>query len=145
MKLVAPAAGQVLFEQGELGLLAALAQRRLQLELAVEVILDRALVAAGDEDEMLDTGLARLVDHVLDQRPVDHRQHFLRNGLGGGEEAGTEAGDGEYGLADRFHGACRCLGVAGGRGSRDTLRTGKPYLVPYVKHVPQKWEPVSEA
>ena len=26
--------------------------------------------------------------------------------------------------------------------SGNTLRTGKPYLVPYVKHVPQEWEPV---
>ena len=34
------------------------------------------------------------------------------------------------------------VGVAGGRALGDTLRTGKPYLVPYVKHVPQEWEPV---
>jgi hypothetical protein len=33
---------------------------------------------------MLDAGFARLVDHVLDQRAVDNRQHLLRHGLGGG-------------------------------------------------------------
>ncbi len=81
----------------------ALAQRHLQLELAVEMVLDDALVAPGDEDEMLDAGLPRLVDDMLDHRPVDHRQHLLGHGLGGGQEAGPEAGDGEDGFANRFH------------------------------------------
>ena len=45
---------------------------------------DHALVAAGDEDEMLDPRLARLVDHILQRRAVDDGQHFLRHGLGGG-------------------------------------------------------------
>ena len=80
-----------------------LEQRHFQLELAVEMILDDALVAAGDEDEMLDAGLARLVDDVLDQRPVDDRQHFLRHGLGRGQEPGAEAGDGKNGFADGVH------------------------------------------
>jgi hypothetical protein len=35
------------------------------------MILDDDLVAAGDEDEMFDAGLARFVDHMLNQRPVD--------------------------------------------------------------------------
>ena len=39
-----------------LGLLAARGQRGVELEHAVEMILDHALVAAGDEDEMLDAG-----------------------------------------------------------------------------------------
>ena len=73
-----------------------------ELELAVEMVLDDALVAAGDEDEMLDAGLARLVDHVLDQRPVDHRQHLLRHGLGGGQEPGAEPGDGKTALRIGF-------------------------------------------
>ena len=68
--------------------------------MAVEMILDRALVAPGDEDEMLDARGARLIDHVLDQRPVDHGQHFLRHRLARRQEAGAEAGDGKYGLAD---------------------------------------------
>ena len=67
------------------------------------MVLDHGLVAAGDEDEVLDAGLARLVDDVLDERPVDDRQHFLRHGLGRRQEPGAEAGDGEYGFADEFH------------------------------------------
>ena len=61
------------------------------------------LVAAGDEDEVLDAGLARLVDHILERRPVDDGQHLLRHGLGGGQEARAEAGDGEDGLAERIY------------------------------------------
>ena len=64
------------------------------------MILDHALVAAGDEDEMLDAGFARLVDHMLDHRPVDHGQHFLRHRLGRGQKACAEPGDGKHGLAD---------------------------------------------
>ena len=54
---------------------------------------------------------ARLVDDMLDQRPVDHRQHFLRHGLGGRQEPGAEAGDGEDGFADGF---MRCRWAEGG-------------------------------
>ena len=71
------------------------------------MILDDALVAPGDEDEVLDAGLARLVDDVLDQRPVDHRQHLLGHGLGGGQEPGAEAGDGKNSFANRDVMWCR--------------------------------------
>ena len=67
------------------------------------MVLDHALVAAGDEDEMLDAGLACFVHHVLDERPVQHGQHFLRHGLGRRQEAGPEAGDGKDGFADAGH------------------------------------------
>ncbi len=71
--------------------------RNVELEfvLLVEVILDDALVAPGDEDEMLDPCLARLVHRQLDDRPVHHRQHFLRHGLGGWQEARSEPATGK--------------------------------------------------
>src|SRR5260370_6136192 len=65
--------------------------------------LDDALVAAGDEDEMLDAGFFGLVDHILDQWLVDDGQHFLWHRLGGGQDAGAEAGDRKNGFTD-FHG-----------------------------------------
>ena len=68
------------------------------------MVLDDRLVAAGDEDEMLDAGGPRLIDHVLDHRAVDDGQHLLRHRLGGGQEAGTEARHGKDGLADTFLG-----------------------------------------
>jgi hypothetical protein len=57
---------------------------------------------------------------VLDQRPVDHRQHLLRHGLGGRQEPGAEACGGENGFADRSHEIASiviasrfiCLGIA---------------------------------
>ena len=75
-------------------------QRVLQLELAVEVVLDDALVAPGDEDEVLDAGGAGLVHHVLDQGAVDDGEHLLGHRLGGGKKAGAEASHGEYGFAN---------------------------------------------
>jgi hypothetical protein len=64
------------------------------------MVLDDGLVPAGDEDEMLDAGLARLVHHMLDERPVDHGQHLLGHRLGRRQETGAEPGHGEHGFAD---------------------------------------------
>src|ERR1035437_1575811 len=63
----------------------------LELEVDFEVILDRPLLAAGDDDDLLDTGLDRLFDAVLDDRLVNEREHLLRLCLGGREEAGAPA------------------------------------------------------
>ena len=63
------------------------------------MVLDRALVAAGDEDHLGDAGGGGLLDRVLDQRLVDDRQHLLRARLGRRQEAAAEAGDREYGFA----------------------------------------------
>ena len=77
-----------------------LAHRRFELEGMVEIIDERRFAAAGDEDQLLDPRLARLVDRILDQRPVDDRDHLLGNALGGREQAGAETGDREHRLAD---------------------------------------------
>ena len=94
---------QILRQKRQVRLLAALNQGQFEFELAVEMVLDHRLMAAGDEDKMLDTGLPRLVHHVLDQRAVHHGQHFLRHGLGSRQEAGAETGDREYGFTDTGH------------------------------------------
>jgi len=57
---------------------------------------------------MLDAGLFGFVDDILNQRLVDDGKHFLRHRLGGGQDAGAEAGDRENGFAD-FHGAVGSL------------------------------------
>jgi hypothetical protein len=69
------------------------------------MILDHALVAPGDENKMFDPGVARLIHHILYERAVDDRQHFLGQRLGGGQEARAESGDGEDGLANLLHGS----------------------------------------
>jgi hypothetical protein len=47
-------------------------------------------------------GLDRLVDGVLDQRPVDDRQHLLGQRLGGGKKAGAKAAHRKHCLAQRL-------------------------------------------
>ena len=66
------------------------------------MILDHRLVAAGHEDEMLNSRLARLIDHVLKNWPVDDGQHLLRDRLGRGQKPRAETGDGQHGFADGF-------------------------------------------
>ncbi len=64
------------------------------------MILDHALVAAGDEDEFIDSGSQAFLNGILDQRPVDDRQHFLRHRLGGGQKSGAETGHRQNGFTD---------------------------------------------
>ena len=83
-------------------LLAAPAQRVVEFVGDVEMVLDDALVAPGDEDELLDARRARLVDDVLQDRPVDDRQHLLGHRLGRRQKSRAEAGDRQHRLADGF-------------------------------------------
>ena len=89
-----------LADLGEQLLLAARLEEGLELDRDVEVILDRVLAAAGDQDDVVDAGGDRFFDAVLDDRLVDERQHLLRLRLGGRQEPGAEAGGGEDGLAN---------------------------------------------
>src|SRR5690606_7774406 len=68
------------------------AQRLLQFVRPVEVVLDGPLAAAGDHEDVVEAGVDRLLDDVLDRRLVDDGQHFLGCRLGGGQESGTEPG-----------------------------------------------------
>ncbi|EXI69491.1 MAG: hypothetical protein AW07_04234 [Candidatus Accumulibacter sp. SK-11] len=71
---------------------------RLEFVGGVEVVLDRALVAAGDEDHLANPGCVGFLDRILDQRLVHHSQHFLRAGLGCRQETCAQTGNRE----DRF-------------------------------------------
>ena len=65
----------------------------------VEVVLDRALVPAGHEDDLLEPGGDRLLHYVLNGGLVHERQHLLGLGLRGGQEPGAEPRGREDGLA----------------------------------------------
>jgi hypothetical protein len=69
----------------------------------VEVVLDRTLVAAGDEHHVGDACGGRLLHRVLDQRLVDDRQHLLGARLGDREETAAETGNRENGFGDLAH------------------------------------------
>ena len=83
----------------------------LELEDGVEVVLDRALAAAGDEDRVGDARQVRLLDHVLDQRLVDEREHLLRGGLGRRQEPRPEPADGKDGLHNAHETLLRACGA----------------------------------
>ncbi len=67
------------------------------------MVFDHRLVAAGDENEMFDSRFPRLLDAMLEHRPVDYGQHFLRYGLGGGENARAKAGDRKNGFTNGLY------------------------------------------
>ena len=98
-----------LADLGEQLLLAARLEERLELDRHVEVILDRVLAAAGDQDDVVDARGDRLFDAVLDDRLVDERQHLLRLRLGRRQEPGAEARGRKHGLANDLF-TIHCLG-----------------------------------
>ena len=120
--------------------LAARGHGRLELISHVEMLDDRGFAAAGDEDHLLDPRLARLVHRILDQRAIDHREHFLGDRLGRGQEARAQPRDREDCFSDwlvlrhagsfagggggvnRRHGFAQRRG--GSRGRRGRARTG---------------------
>ena len=91
------ASGQDVADHGRLCRLSPARQQALEFGVGVEVVLDGALVAPGDEDEGVNPRLHRLLGGVLDEGLVDDGQEFLRHGLRGGQEARPEARDGEDG------------------------------------------------
>jgi hypothetical protein len=100
----------------ELGRLAAVGEHLVEFDGMVEMVLERGLATARDEDEFLDAGRLRLLHRPLDERLVDHRQHLLGHGLGGRQETGPQAAHRKNRLANRFRHApcpkrpspCRC-------------------------------------
>src|SRR5690348_4096167 len=68
----------------------------------VEMVLDHMLAATRNEDELLNTGFAGFFDCILNHGLVHHRQHFLRDSLGGRKEAGSHARNGKNSFADRL-------------------------------------------
>ncbi len=72
----------------------------LEFEADVEVILDGGFAAPGDDDDVLNPGVDRFFDAVLNDGLVDDRQHLFGLGLGGGQKAGSQPGGGENGFAN---------------------------------------------
>jgi hypothetical protein len=83
----------------QLVVVALVGEQLLQLDRAVEVVLDGLLASAGDDQDVLDPGPDGLLDHVLDGGLVDQGQHLLGLRLGRREEAGPEPGRRNHGLA----------------------------------------------
>ncbi|KAG1315362.1 hypothetical protein G6F63_016122 [Rhizopus arrhizus] len=69
-------------DQLQLFLLAGALELLFQLVGLVEIVGDCMLVAVGDEHQRIAAGLDGFIHGVLDQRPINDRQHLLRHGLG---------------------------------------------------------------
>ncbi len=66
---------------------ALLHEPHLELGHRVEVVGDRVLVAADDDEDVVDPGVRSLFDDVLDRRLVDDGQHLFRHRLRRGKES----------------------------------------------------------
>ena len=82
--------------------LPALFEHLLEFVADVEVVFDRLLAAAGDDDDLIASRMHRLFHAILNDGLVDQRQHFFGLGLGGGKEAGAQTGGGKNSFAN-FH------------------------------------------
>ena len=74
-----------------------------ELRVGVEVILDRALAAAGDEQHPVDPRSYELLHDVLHNRLVDERQHLLGLRARRRQQAGAEPRDRHDRVGNRIH------------------------------------------
>ena len=95
---VAHVVGADLLDDVGVLVLAALAQRRDQLGIGAEVVLDRLLLAAVDDHDLVGGRGEPLLDDVLDDGAVDDQQHLLGLRLGRREEPRAQARGGNESL-----------------------------------------------
>ena len=77
------------------------------------------LVAAGDEEDLLDGVGDQFLDDVLHDRLAPDRQHLLGLGLGGGQKPRAEAGHGHDSAVDHLTNIQPC--VPGGWGAASQI------------------------
>lgn len=80
--------------------LSALPQRGLEFIRDVEVILHGRLRATRDDDDVLDAGCDCFLDRVLNDRFVDHAEHFLRHRFRSRKKPCAEPGGGNDDFSD---------------------------------------------
>src|SRR5690606_23994754 len=107
-------------------LVALFLQGGLELPGAVEVVLDRVLVAPGDQEYVVQPGPGGLFHDVLDGRLVDDRQHLFRRGLGRREESRAQPRDRDHGLGHRTLVPCR---------ARRLVAAHVRHLAAHVRHL----------
>lgn len=64
----------------------------------IEVVFDRSLVPTCDENHLANASGVGFFHSVLNQRLVDHRQHFFGNGLGGRQKTRSQPPTGNTAL-----------------------------------------------
>ena len=78
------------------GVLTALAQQVLERTVGLEVVQQLGLAGRGNDDGVVDLlGVERLLDDVLDNRLVEHRQHLFGRALGARQKTRAKTGGGD--------------------------------------------------
>ena len=75
---------------------------RIQLRIAVEMILDRTLGSAGNKEDLGKSVGDQFFRHVLHDRLASDGQHFFGLRLGRGKQTGSVTGDGYDSAANHF-------------------------------------------
>ena len=78
-------------------------KRGFQFQIAVEMILNRALIAPRHENQRIDPSRNGLFCCILNEWLIDDRQQLFRHGLSGRQETSAETGNGKYSFANGFH------------------------------------------
>src|SRR6185369_3839964 len=101
-----------------------------EFETHIEVVFDGALAAPGDDNDVLDAGVLRFLDAVLDQGLIDERQHLLRHRLGCRKESCSEPGRGENRFTNFLGHSASILSARVKRFGRPTLTSSRWPSVP---------------
>lgn len=79
-----------------ISILAALAQQVLERTIGLEVAQQLGLAGRGDDNGIIDLlGVERLLNDVLDDRLVEHRQHLFGRALGARQKTRAKTGGGD--------------------------------------------------
>lgn len=79
-----------------IGVLAALAQQVLERTVGLEVVQQLGLAGRGNDDGVVDLlGVECLLDDILDDRLVEHRQHLFGRALGARQKTRAKTGGGD--------------------------------------------------
>ena len=79
-----------------IGVLAALAQQVLERAIGLEVVQQLGLTGRGNDDGIVDLlGVECLLNDILDDRLVEHRQHLFGRALGARQKTRAKTGGGD--------------------------------------------------
>src|SRR5580700_9475464 len=74
-------------------------QKSLELGRIVEMVFDGVLTASRDDDDVFDARSQTLLDYVLNQRLIDHREHLFGLRFGSRQKSGAKTGGRKDGFA----------------------------------------------
>jgi len=89
------------FKFSEKVLFSRFAKQADQFSVIVEVIFNRRFASSGHKEHTFETGMLKLLNHILNDRLLAHGQHFLRLRLRGRKQPGAETGDGYHGISNQ--------------------------------------------